>query len=262
MRLVCSLRSPTPSAYGITLFMSLLLVTAASVHAQEFVTDGLVAFYTLDKSDIDGDIVKDVSGNGNDAKIIGKLKSVKGQIDECLQFDRGQNYVEIPKLGAWEQGSIDCWAYTVDLNLDYQGIVSTWQWVAGKIHFKFESSQIQVHKNDGVKITFNAEPNKWYHIIYTCDTKKNELKLYVNGELASVGTSGATPQNMDERRIGSEHDGRYLNGMVDDVRLYNRVLSEKGVKQNFNVKSNEMAVKPKDKLATCWGHLKEITLSQ
>ena len=148
MRLLC-----------ITLFMSLLLVTAASV-AQEFVTDGLVAFYTLDKADVDGVRVKDVSGNGKDAKIVGKLNSVKGQIDECLEFDGGaNNYVEIPALGAWEQVSIDCWALQVNDATGIQGIVSTWQWVAGKVHFKFESSQIQVHKNDGVKITFNRVLN-------------------------------------------------------------------------------------------------------
>ena len=67
---------------------------------------------------------------------------------------------------------------------------------------------------------------------------------------------------MDERRIGSEHDGRFLNGMMDDVRIYDRVLSEKEVEQNFNVTSNEMAVSLKDKLATRWGHLKEVTFSQ
>ncbi|MFQ6043344.1 MAG: LamG domain-containing protein [Candidatus Poribacteria bacterium] len=251
MRLLC-----------ITLLMGSLLVAVIFVEAQEFVTDGLVAFYTLDKGDIDGATVKDVSGNGNDAKIVGKLKSVKGQLDECLEFDGGQNYVEIPALGSWEQGSIDCWALQVDDATGIQGIVSTWQWAAGKVHFKFEGGQIQVHKNDGVKIRFNRELDTWYHIAYTCDTKKNELKLYVNGKLVDQGNAGSTPQNMDERRIGSEHDGRFLIGMVDDVRIYNKILSEKEVEQNFNVKSNELSVSLQDKLATHWGHLKQVTLSQ
>ena len=248
----------------IALFISLLLVTAASV-AQEFVTDGLVAFWTLDKSDIDGATVKDVSGNGNDAKIIGKLNSVKGVIDECLEFDGEPNYVEIPPMGSWEQASVECWALTLSFDGTPRGLVSTWQWVPGKVHFKFQSNQkITAHKNDGAEVgdKSNFELNKWYHIIYTCDTEANELKLYVNGELVNQGASGATPQNMDERRIGSEHDGRFLMGMVDDVRIYNRVLNEKEVKQNFKVTSNVMAVSLKDKLATCWGHLKEITLSQ
>ena len=234
-----------------------LVVTAVTAQAQEFVTDGLVAMYTLDEADIDGDIVKDVSGNGNDATIMGTLNSVAGKIDEALEFDGGENYVEIPALGAWEQASIECWAYAADLTPSYQGIISTWQWAAGKVHFKFESNQIQAHKNDGVKVAFDAEVDTWYHIIYTCDTQADELKLYVDGELVAEGTAGSTPQNMDERRIGSEHDGRYLVGMIDEVRIYDRVLSTEEVKQNFNVKSNVLtAVAPTGKLATTWSHVK------
>jgi len=85
----------------------------------------------------------------------------------------------------------------------------------------------------------------------------DELKLYVDGELVAEGTAGATPQNMDKRRIGSEHDGRFLNGMIDEVRIYNRVLSANEVVQNFNVKSNTLAaVAPAGKLATTWSHIK------
>jgi len=234
-------------------------MAAAFMHvaeAQEFVTDGLVAFYTLDEADIDGDTVKDMSGNGNDATIKDTLECVEGVIDECLKFDRDGNYVEIPPLGQWEQGSIECWAYTNNLGHDYQGIVSTWQWVAGKVHFKFQDNQIQVDKNGGTKITSSAEAETWYHIIYTCDTKANELKLYVDGELVAEGVAGAEPQNMDERRIGSEHDGRFLDGMVDEVRIYDRILNEDEVMQNFRVSSNELAVDAAGKFAMTWASIK------
>jgi hypothetical protein len=243
------------SAMVIALAFITLGWMGGEAESQQFVTDGLVAFYTLDKADIDGDVVKDLSGNGNDAKIVGKLNIVPGQIDECLEFDGGPNYVQIPPLGRWEQVSIECWALEGQFG-PIQGIVSTWQWTAGKVHFKFESNQIQVHKNDGVKIRFNAEEKKWYHIVYTTDTKANELKLYVNGDLVDQGVAGATPENMDERRIGSEHDGRFLTGKVDEVRIYNRVLSEDEVKQNFQVTSNKLALAPKGKLTLTWGTIK------
>lgn len=234
-----------------------LMAIAATAQAQEFVTDGLVVMYTLDKADIDGDTVKDMSGNNHDATIIGTLKSAEGVIGEALLFERAvNNYVEIPKLGSWEQASIECWARTANLGHDYQGIVSTWQWTAGKVHFKFESSQIQVHKNDGVKITAPAVTETWYHVIYTCDTAANELKLYVDGELVAEGVSGATLQNMNERRMGSEHDGRWLDGMIDEVRIYNRILDEDEVKQNFEATSNSFAVTSTGKLATSWGNIK------
>jgi hypothetical protein len=238
-------------------FIVLVIWNVNAAEAQQFVTDGLVAFWTLDSADINGDVVKDVSGNGNDATIMGTLNSVAGKIGEALEFDGGENYVEIPALGAWEQASIECWAYAADLAPSYQGIISTWQWAAGKVHYKFESSQIQVHKNDGVKVAFDAEIDTWYHIIYTCDTVADELKLYVNGQLVGEATAGAAPQNMDERRIGSEHDGRYLTGMVDEVRFYDRILSAGEVEQNFNVTSNlTTAVDSTGKLATSWGHIK------
>ena len=238
--------------------LSFLLVAIWSINVAEagpeFATDGLVAMYTLDQADIKGDVVKDAFGK-NDAKLMGKLKSVKGQIGEALEFDGGPNYVEIPKLGPMEVASVEAWAFEKQFGA-IQGIVSTWQWVAGKVHFKFENNEIQVDKNGGVKIRLAAQAGQWYHIIYTCDTKKNELKLYVNGALADQGVAGKEPQNMDERRIGSEHDGRFLTGMVDEVRIYNRVLDEKEVKQNFGAKSNKLAVDPAGKLATSWGAIK------
>lgn len=228
--------------------------------AQDFVTDGLVAIYTLNEADIDGKVVKDVFG-GNDAELVGSLKSVEGATDatgEALEFEgKAENYIQIPELGEFEHVSIECYALEAQFG-GIQGIVSTWQWAAGKVHFKFEGNQIQVHKNDGVKIRLNAETDTWYHIIYTSNTKDNELKLYVDGELVDEGNAGATPELMNERRIGSEHDGRYLIGMIDNVRIYDRILEEDEVKQNFESKSDQLPVEPAGKLSTTWGYLKGL----
>lgn len=241
-------------------FFALFFMCAKEASAQEFVTDGLVAFYTLDKADIDGEKVLDMSGNGNDAKIIGSLKSVKGKIDECLQFEgKVDNYVEIPPMGSWEQASVECWALRSEFDGTSQGIVSTFGWEAGKVHFKFQKDQnITVDKNDGDKIgeAFIFDVNTWYHIIYTCDTEANELKLYINGEFVDEGASGGTPQNMDERRIGSEFDGRWLTGMVDEVRIYDRILSEDEILKNSKATSNTLAVEAEDKLAIIWASIK------
>ena len=230
------------------------------VDAQDFVTDGLVAMYTLNETDIDGKVVKDVFG-GNDAKLVGKLDFADGARDgtgDALVFKgEAENYVEIPALGTFDYVSIECYALEKQFS-GGQGIVSTWQWAAGKVHFKFEGNQIQVHKNDGVKIHLNAEVGTWYHIIYSSNTKGNKLKLYVDGELVDEGPAGFMPENMNERRIGSEHDGRYLIGMMDNVRIYDRILDEKEVKQNFESKSDQLPVAPAGKLSTTWGTLKRM----
>ena len=141
----------------IVLFAMFCYVNTAD--AQDFVTDGLVAVYTLNEADIDGKVVKDIFG-GNDAELVGSLKSVEGATDatgEALEFEgKVENYIQIPELGEYEYVSIECYALEGQFG-GIQGIVSTWQWAAGKVHFKFEGNQIQVHKNDGVKIRLNAE---------------------------------------------------------------------------------------------------------
>jgi len=245
---------------GRILLVSILvcLFVVAFANAQQFVKDGLVAMWTLDKANISADKAKDVSGNGKDATIKGSLKSTAGVVNECLQFEgKADNYVEIPKMGTFEQVSLECWAME-DQFSGIQGIISTWQWAAGKVHFKFESNQIQVDKNGGGKIVAPAELSKWYHIVYTTDTKANKHSLYVNGKFVSDGPGGAEPEQWDERRIGSEHDGRWLIGKIDEVRVYKRVLTEKEAAANYSVKSNKLtAVKPSGKLSTCWGEIKE-----
>ena len=240
---------------GVLLTMSWCINAA---DAQDFVTDGLVAMWTLNEADIDGKVVKDIFG-GEDAKIEGTLKSVEGATDgtgEALEFE-GDSYIEIPAMGEFEHVSIECYALEGQFG-GIQGIVSTWQWAPGKVHFKFEGNQIQVHKNDGVKIRLNAEEDRWYHIIYTSNTKDSELKLYVDGELVDEGNAGGTPELMDERRIGSEHDGRFLIGMIDNVRIYDRILDEAEVKQNFESESDQLPVEPAGKLSTTWGYLKGL----
>jgi len=239
--------------------MFVVLFVTALVNAQTFVKDGLVAMWTLDKASISGNTAKDVSGNGKDAAIKGTLKSIAGVIGECLQFEgKADNYVEIPKMGSFEQVSLECWAME-DKFSGIQGIISTWQWAEGKVHYKFESNQIQVDKNGGGKIVYSdVKEGTWYHIVYTTDTKANKHSLYVNGKFIVDGPGGAAPEQWDERRIGSEHDGRWLIGKIDEVRVYKRVLTEKEIANNYTVKSNDLAaVKPVGKLSTCWGEIKD-----
>jgi hypothetical protein len=68
--------------------------------------------------------------------------------------------------------------------------------------------------------------------------------------------AGATPNNLTHLRIGSEHDGRYFPGILDEVRIYKRALTDKEVKQNYNVKANSLDVNTLQKLGICWGKIK------
>jgi len=231
---------------------------ADEVESQEFVTDGLIGFWSLDKDTINGDVVKDVWGK-NEGTINGDPKSVPGKIDEALEFDGQDDYVMLPDMGNEPEVTVEAWvkAHSFPIMAGLVSTAPTDQWKPGTTHFKIWDSGIDIDKNDGSHhLRIPAKTEEWYHAAYTSNTEKDEIKLYVNGELVDEGITGAAPNNLTHIRFASEHDGRYFPGIIDEVRIYNRVKNEKEIKQNFNVKSNELAVDTVGKLAITWASIK------
>lgn len=230
---------------------------------QEFVTKDLIGFWSLDKDTIKDKTVQDVFGT-NHGTISGDPKITQGKIGDALEFDGKDDYVQLPDMGNEPAVTVEAWTLAHSMPPQAHscciGIVSSApddQWKAGTVHFKFEAGQITVHKNDSDKVRFDgAVVDKWYHAVYTSDTKENKLKLYVNGDFIGEFTTGATPNNLTHIRIASEHEGRYLPGLVDEVRIYKRALSEDEIKKNFMATSNKTTVVASGKLTVTWGMIK------
>ncbi|HIE29622.1 TPA: LamG domain-containing protein [Candidatus Poribacteria bacterium] len=243
------------------LFIAVFTATSMSI-AQQYVTDGLIGFWTLDQKNIKGDIANDVWGN-NHGKIFGAPQTVKGKIGEALEFDGKDDYVQLPDMGNEPEVTVEAWTLAHSMPPQAHacciGIVSSApndQWKAGTVHFKFEAGQITVHKQDSVKIRFmDAKLDEWYHVAYTSSIKKNELTLYVNGELIGKDTAGGTDNNLTHIVIASEHEGRYLPGLVDEVRIYKRILSSDEIERNYQVTTNA-PVQVIGKLSLTWGMIK------
>ena len=70
--------------------------------------------------------------------------------------------------------------------------------------------------------------NTWYHLAEIWNHNTNIMQIYVNGTLqATTSTSGFGLGTADNKYyIGARSDGLgHFNGSLDDVRIYNRVLS-------------------------------------
>jgi len=98
------------------------------------------------------------------------------------------------------------------------------------------------------------EPDKWHHLAATYDGsgKAAGVKLYMNGELQQPGVvvdklSG--PITTDRPFwIGNGHPAAKLKGLIDEVRVYDRVLSVAEIKQlpGLSIESL-LALKPVDR---------------
>lgn len=104
--------------------------------------------------------------------------------------------------------------------------------------------------------------NKWYHIVLTYDGNNTSTsgKTYANGVLkSSTGDGNAMDASVETNYslyIGAEDYPQYpgvapgsnvdqwFNGSMDDVRIYNRVLSTSEIKQLYNLGSEKINATP------------------
>ena len=72
----------------------------------------------------------------------------------------------------------------------------------------------------------------WYHIAATYDGANK--KLYINGTLVGqTGASHSIPTNNNNLYIGGIDSGRFFDGKVSSVRIYNVALTDSEVAQNY-----------------------------
>ena len=79
-------------------------------------------------------------------------------------------------------------------------------------------------------------PNTWYHVTFVFENN-NSLRLYLDGNLeASVAIGNRTLRNSDNRlRVGSGNvASEYFRGDIDEVRVWNKVISSTDILNTMN----------------------------
>ena len=99
---------------------------------------------------------------------------------------------------------------------------------------------------------------EWHHVVGTYDGE--EMKIYVDGKLEATSSVQSGQINYPDRvffSIGAYKDDNedfVHKGMLDEVRLYDRALTEKEVLNNMEAEG--LAVEPAGKLSLTWGQIK------
>ena len=85
-----------------------------------------------------------------------------------------------------------------------------------------------------VKTTFTPQTGVWYHAM--CVYSGTTMTLYVNGEYQSQGTA-TLKASADALQVGVFYNGAspalYFDGLIDEVRVYNRALSSGEIQQLY-----------------------------
>lgn len=262
---------------GLILTLGILVLQTNPLMSQ-VVEDGLVSYWSFDAVDVRGNIVKDLVG-GNDGTIVGAPKQVKGKIGEAFEFGGQPDAINVasPANGSLDFGddidfSMMAWI-KVDKPPELDGAQST---IVSKgdggnnarILWKIATTQLSVtianEAGAGPKVVFSSDKEvvdgKWHHVLFVAD-RSDTTRIYIDGKLdAEDGESKGTDITTESPlfigasvRIG-EATRRYFEGLIDEVGIYDRALTNDEIKQNFN--SHGLAVSPQKKLAITWGEIK------
>jgi glucose/arabinose dehydrogenase/chitodextrinase len=202
---------------------------------------GLVAAYGFNEGA--GTTVADASGNGNTGTISGATWTGAGRHGGALSFNGVNALVAIPGSTSLNVST----AMTLSAWIQPTAAQSGWRTIMQRevdAYFLNASNDTGPLRPSGGG-TFNggvgwitgttANPvNVWTHVALTYDGAM--LRLYVNGAQVASGAQGGSIQTpTTPLRIGGNVPyGEYFQGLIDEVRVYNRALSVTEIQTDMN----------------------------
>ena len=195
---------------------------------------GLQAQYAFD-----GD-ARDSSGQGRNGTLQGGATFAAGKIGQALSLDGVDDTVTIPgykgiladAAGVQHAFTVCAWIKTAVTGME---IVAWGTNVSGqRLNFRVDTVLRLEHAGGNMRATNGPSllDDRWHHVAGTVPEAGTmmDVKLYVDGRDVSAPGSSTTAFNLTANvdvAIGSGGPvtGRFFKGLIDDVRIYDRVLS-------------------------------------
>ena len=245
----------------------MVLSAALSGNVLADLKDGLVAYYPFN-----GD-AKDESGNGNDGTQHGLIEYVEGIIDQAIKLNGKNTYIRIanPSQRFYTQYTISGWVLTKG-NGGNMFSKYSWNHSAGGNGFSFVFTTPDGNGNGFNGSTlfatgmFNESwiPLKYPSYTVPVDTfkhittvyDKGNIKIYINGiakvekTISHNGTLnnpydiliGTYFQNNGTEVVSKKLTNRTFDGFIDELRIYNRALSESEIQQLYNYQTCQPSI--------------------
>lgn len=203
---------------------------------------GLVGHWKFDEGS--GSFAADASGFGNDGTMVNGAGWTGGKFGTAANLDGANDYVSAASSASINNPRT---GMTVAMWINLRSAVNVYGCLAGRrwgpgwddlwvLYYDNSDGQNRysfgARTSDAVYVTGPSslgDLNSWVHIAGTYDGSR--IRVYRNGaEIASAALTGTIPTESSALFLGAGDNGNtgigeYLNGAMDDVRLYDRALS-------------------------------------
>ncbi|HPC94424.1 MAG TPA: hypothetical protein PLU87_05745 [Sedimentisphaerales bacterium] len=209
------------------LLLSATAVGAQSAEGQIIIDPNLMGWWPFEEGQ--GSLALDASGHGNHATLVGDPQWASGYDGLALDFDGQGDYLDTGKvpsqLGVAGDAprTVALWVYT--RSFDGGGLYE----MGGdgmRESFSLRTQDIDggwQARYGGIDANFYAESlNEWVHLAHVFDGSRAEI--YVDPYWRTWDKITLSTTDAGTFRIGLGDDA-FFDGMIDDVRLYNRAMT-------------------------------------
>ena len=204
---------------------------------------GLIGHWTMNSADISGGTLYDKSAYDNHGTVNGAAVESAGPVGGSMKFDGSSNQITLPELGISGDVSLSVSAwFKVDSDANDKNNIFGF----GTAGTNDQTFSIRTSSDGSYRFYFWANDldasvsnffGSWTHVVATYDSDSSDRRIYHNGSLAnSDNPSNPSFQNQSYQISG--FNGEYFDGMISDVRLYNRALSQSEINQLYNFRGN------------------------
>ena len=232
---------PTTSSRGRpkSKFLSAFLLTVVLLPSTTSAAVGLVAEYSFNEGV--GTTVSDASGNSNHGIVSGASWSTLGKYGGALSFDGVNDWVTIndsASLDLTNGMTLEAWVQPTTF-ANWKSVILKER--PGDFVYAFYTNAnrpsvwIQTSSSTGSEGASQLPLNSWSHLAATYDG--SALRLYVNGvQVSSQAATGNIIASADPLRIGGNSiwSSEFFNGLIDEVRIYNRALTQAEIQTDMN----------------------------
>jgi hypothetical protein len=225
----------------------------------------LVAWWPGDNSAID------ITGNNN-GTLVNDATFAPGMVGQAFSFDGVDDHVNVGNLSLPVTFTIDAWIKPV-ATVDLQWILAKDNPGASQRSYFFYLDNAGVLglfvRNGSGQDTFYetssaaAIVGQWSHVAVVYDGNAaagQKMKFYVNGQSMAapyvLGDAGGTPEtNSVDTLIGKHPVYPSFNGIIDEVEIFNRVLSQTEIMAIYNAGSAgkcRSCVQPPSGMVSWW----------
>ena len=242
----------------LVLFSAVVILTSVFPISGKAVDESLVLFFSFEEGQ--GDTAEDKSEHDNTGTLVEDPEWVEGKYGKGLLLGNGSyvNVSDSETLDGVSELTIELWLNLNLINNSTLAAKTNWDfsfhshlWAGDMIYWGFNVAD-RINTPAGTLVV-----GEWAHFALQFDGPGSMWRIYKNGEEVAAGPAAIKEipdTDLNFSIGGRDSGGGFVDGIIDEVAVYNRVLSKEEIGKDME--GIAIAVRPVGRLATNWARVK------